>query len=470
MKTPIIDSLKILQRKNEISFHTPGHKGKDTLIEWTKYIPNIDTTELPGMDNLHNATGIIKESQQLAAKTFGALETIYSVNGTTGGIYIALAAITNPGDKILIQRDSHKSMYNASILNRLDIEYIYANYNEAHHMYTGVNPKSIELKLKEDPDIKVVAITYPNYYGICSDIKKIAEIVHNYDKILLVDEAHGSHFVFSDKLPLSSLEVHADITIQSTHKTLPSFTQTSMIHVGTHRVNIEKLKTMSSLYQTTSPSYLFMASLEAARAYMEGEGKGRLDRNIDIISYLTDTLQRIYGAYVFTGAEDDNTIYDKDITKILFGIKGITGTNLSRMLMEDYNIYLEMADFNYALALASLMNEKSDFEMLIKAVENIAKHGPNKSSSSINLHMPMSRIVLPVYEAFYSNKKAVALKESIGRVSSSFIIPYPPGIPLICPGEEITEELVDYITFSLSKGIDIIGLIGDNKEKIEIIE
>lgn len=468
MKMPIMNELKKLNAKKGVSFHTPGHKGKNTLIEWGRYIPSIDTTELPGTDNLHDATGVIKESQQLAAKAFGAKETIYSVNGTTGGIYIALSAVTNPGDKVLIQRDSHKAIYNGAILNRLDVEYIYTNYNKGYNIHTGIDPKTIERKLKEDPDIKVVAITYPNYYGICSDIKKIAKIVHNYDKILLVDEAHGSHFIFSDKLPLSALEVGADICIQSTHKTLPSFTQTSMIHVGTCRVNIEKLRSMSSLYQTTSPSYLFMTSLEVARAYMEGEGRQRLNRNIDIINELINRLQNVEGISVFTGDENDYTIYDNDITKILFGIDGITGTKLYKMLMEKYSIYLEMSNFRYVLALATMMNESKDFKKLIEALEDLAKDRYLDKMKYVNIHMPIPKVALPIHEAFYSNKKVVRLRESIGKISSSFIIPYPPGIPLICPGEKITEELIEYIEFSLNKNMEIIGLIGYNKEKIEV--
>ena len=205
MNTPILDRLNKLKKDNSISFHTPGHKGKNTLINWGDYIPYIDTTEIFGMDNLHDPKGIIKDSQDLAAKAFGAIETIYSVNGTTGGIYIALGGITNPGDKVLIQRNSHRSIYNGIILNRLNPEYIYPNYNKKHRLLTGIDPKALEAKLRQDKDIKVVVLVYPNYYGICSNIERIAEIVHKYNRILLVDEAHGRHFIFSEKMTISAL-------------------------------------------------------------------------------------------------------------------------------------------------------------------------------------------------------------------------------------------------------------------------
>ncbi len=470
MKTPILNKLMEIMDKERVSFHMPGHKGKSTLVQWEKLIPYIDTTELPGLDNLHDPTGIIKESQYLAAKTFGAKKTLYSVNGTTGGMYIALATLTRPGDKILIQRECHKSVYNGAILNKLRTEYIYTNYNRKHGLYTGIDPMEIESKLRNDPTIKVVVITYPNYYGICSHIEKIAEIVHRHNRMLIVDEAHGSHFIFSKKMPLPSLKAGADIAVQSIHKTLPSFTQTSMIHVGTDGVNIEKLNEMSSLYQTTSPSYLFMASLELARAYMEGEGKEKLNENIEHIYSLIESLRSVDKVKIFTGDEDDSTIYYRDITKILLGIEGLTGTQLSNILMDHYGIYMEMSDFNYSLALTSVMNEPDDFKELLYAVKDIASRVSEKPKTHEEPFIPKPIIELPIYEAYYSNKEEVSLKDSIGRISSTFVIPYPPGAPIICPGELITKELIDYIQFALDKGIEIIGLIGYNRGKIQVVK
>lgn len=469
MKTPILDRLKRLKDQGGISFHTPGHKGKNTLIDWQDYIPSIDTTEIAGMDNLHDPVGIIKESQELAAKTFGAKDTIYSINGTTGGIYIALGAASKPGDKVLIQRDSHRSVYNGIILNRLNVEYIYPNYNNKYGLITGVDPEDIESRLKRDKDIKVVLIVYPNYYGICCHIKKIAEIVDRYDRILIVDEAHGSHFKFSDKLPISALEGGADISVQSTHKTLPSFTQTSMIHLGTDRVDINKLRIISSLYQTSSPSYLFMASLEIARAYMDGEGIQRLDQTMDLICDIERELKEIDGIHIFTADEEDHTIYDKDRTKILIELYGLTGREIEKALRERYNIYLEMADSRYALALASLMNEKRDFSQLVKSLKDISKIQSYNESKDIVLGHIINIEVMPMYEAFYREKKIIDLEESIGQVCASFITPYPPGIPLICPGEQISAEFVDRIWYLIERDIEIIGFLGYNKRKIEVV-
>lgn len=470
MKTPVFDGLKSLMEENSVSFHMPGHKGKNTLIEWGKYIPYIDTTETEGVDNLLEPRGIIKESQELAAEVFGAKSTIYGVNGSTGSIYIALSTITKPGDKVLIQRNCHKAVYNAMILNRLNPIYMYPNYNEKHNVLTGLYPEEIEEILQEHQDIKAVVMTYPNYYGVCSDLEKIAQIVHKYNKILMVDEAHGPHMSFSDKLPMSALKAGADIVIHSTHKTLPSFTQTSMIHVGTDRIDLNKLRDRFSLYTTTSPSYLFTISNEIATAYMDGEGRERLDWSIDKVNEVIERLQKIDRVFVFTGDDFDETIKSKDNTKILFKIDGIRGSQVKKILRTEHNIRLEMSDYYYGLILTSLMNEEEDYEKLISAIEEIARTAPYEEINSVSIKMPTPNIVMNIAAAYYGKKELVDLEAAIGRVSAASVIPYPPGIPLIVPGEMITRELYDHIIMTMENGLEIVGLMGYNKDKIVVVE
>ena len=462
MKTPVLNALINLMEEDHISFHFPGHKNKNTLIEWGKYIPYIDTTETEGMDNLLEPRGIIKESQELAAKAFGAKATYYAVNGSTGSNYIAMATIAKPGDKVLVQRNSHKSMYNGMILNRLNPIYLYPNYNEKYHVLTGLYPEDIEQAILENPDIKAVIITTPNYYGVCSDIEEIVRVVHKYDKILMVDEAHGAHMVFSDKAPISAIQAGADIVIHSTHKTLPSFTQTSMIHVGTDRIDLNKLRDRYTLFTTTSPSYLFTLSNEIAAAYMDGEGREKLSQNIELIDKVIKRLNQIDRVFVFTGDKDDPTIHDKDNTKLLFRIDGIKGSKVKRILREKYNIRLEMSDYYYGLALTTVMNDEDDFEKLILAVEDIAKKEPYEELNKI--------MKMKIYDSYYAKKEVVNLKDSIGRISAASVIPYPPGIPLIVPGEEITQELYDHIMFIMENGLEIVGLMGYNKDQIVVIE
>lgn len=470
MKTPVFDGLKSLMEENSVSFHMPGHKGKNTLIEWGKYIPYIDTTETEGVDNLLEPRGIIKESQELAAEVFGAKATIYGVNGSTGSIYIALSAITKPGDKVLIQRNCHKAVYNAMILNRLNPIYMYPNYNETHNVLTGLYPEEIEEILEEHQDIKAVVMTYPNYYGVCSDIEKIVEIVHKYNKVLMVDEAHGPHMGFSDKLPISALKAGADIVIHSTHKTLPSFTQTSMIHVGTDRVDLNKLRDRFALYTTTSPSYLFTLSNEIAAAYMDGEGRERLDWSVNKVNQVIESLQKIDRVTVFTGDELDPTIKAKDNTKILFKIDGLRGSQVKKILRTEYSIRLEMSDYYYGLILTSLMNDEEDYEKLINAVEEIARTAPYEEINLVSINMPTPQVVMNMAAGYYGKKELVDLKASIGRVSAASVIPYPPGIPLIVPGEMVTREIYDHIIMTMENGLEIVGLMGYNKDKIVVVE
>ncbi len=470
LETPLLDGLKKYIEEDNISFHTPGHKGDKSLTNWTKYIPYMDLTEVEGLDNIHDPKGIILESQKLAASAFKAKETFYSVNGTTGGLYIALRAVTNPGDKILIQRNCHKSIYNGAILNRLNLTYVYPKYNEKYKLTTGIDPKDVEKYLEKYSDIKAVVITYPSYYGICSDIERIAEIVHKYDKILLVDEAHGSHFVFSEKLPKTALEGGADIVVQSTHKTLPSFTQSSMIHVGSHRIDIEKLKSVFSLYQTTSPSYVLMASLDVARAYMEKYGKEKLNLLISNIEFIKNNMDSKNRIFIFSGDREDKTIYDLDVTKILINIKGIIGSSLEKILRKEYNIQLEMSDYYYGLALTTVMNDKDDLNRLSFALEEIAQNRPYEKIFSFNIEMPTPKVRLPLWEAFDKEKTTLSLRESIGKISGSFVVPYPPGIPILCPGEEITEEIISKIEFLNQNHIEILGLLDYNRGKIEVIK
>ncbi len=470
MKTPVLDALKNLMEENSVSFHMPGHKGKNTLINWGEYIPYIDTTEVEGMDNLLEPRGIIQESQEHAAKVYGSKATYYAVNGSTGSIYIALATITKPGDKVLIQRNCHKAVYNALILNRLQPVYIYPNYNENHNVLTGLYPEDIDEALTENPDIKAVVMTYPNYYGVCSDVKAIADIVHKHNKILMVDEAHGPHMTFSDKLPISALEAGADIVIHSTHKTLPSFTQTSMIHVGTDRIDLNKLRDRYQLYTTTSPSYLFTLSNEIAAAYMDGEGRERLDKSIDKVNEVISRLQQIPRVEVFVGDSEDETIYDKDNTKILINIDGIRGSMVKKLLRTKYNIRLEMADFYYALILTSLMNEDEDYEKVIAAIEDLAKNAPYEEINWVNVKMPIPKVIMRPADAYYGKKEQIKLKDAIGRVSAAPIIPYPPGIPLIVPGEEITQEIYEHVLFLMDNGIEIVGLMGYNKDNVVVVE
>lgn len=470
MKTPVMNALKELVKEDSVSFHFPGHKGRLTNIDWAELMPMIDTTETRGMDNLLEPTGIIKESQEEAAKVFGAKHTIYGVNGSTGSNYIALSAVANKGDKILVQRNCHKSVYNSMILNELDPIYVFPNYNKEYELTTGVCPNEIEKILEEHPEITVVILTNPNYYGICSDIKTIAEIVHRDDKrILIVDEAHGPHIGLSDKYPDSAIVSGADIVIHSTHKTLPSLTQTSLIHVCSDRVDMNKLMDRYQLYTTTSPSYLFTLSNEMSVAYMADEGKKQLDENYEYLLDVRKRLGEIEGVTVLEMDPNDDTIFDLDICRITIDIAGYKGQELMSILYHDYNIRMEMSDYYNTLAVATVMNNKEDYETLIDAVKEIAGREKRKPIKDLTLDMPQPVISMSPAEAYFAHKKLVNIEDSIGEVAATSIIPYPPGVPLLASGELITKEIFDYLLFLLDNNINIVNLSEDRK-KIVVVD
>lgn len=462
MKTPVFNALKEKLDQNYISFHTPGHKGKNALINWAKYLPAIDTSEIQGMDNLLDPQGIIKESQDYAAKVYGTKATYYSVNGSTGSIHIALATISKPGDKVLVQRNCHKAVFNGIILNRLEPVYISPIYDEENKLTTVIDPDELDKKLKEHSDIRAVIITYPDYYGICSDIESIVDIVHRHGAILMVDEAHGSHFNFSPDLPKSAIDAGADIVVQSIHKTLPSLTQTSLIHVCSDKIDLDRLRKNYQLYMTTSPSYLFILSCEGAIAYMD-DNREKLNQHIDQVKNHIKRLESIEGVNVY---KRDN----KDITKILFSIHGYRGQELLEILHNEYRIDMEMADPYYLLALTSIMNQEEDFNRLYEAIKTIARNSSKQDQDFKLKPLPEPEMCYTPYDAYHMESEKISLDKSAARISAATIIPYPPGIPLIVPGEVLSHELLDYISWLKDLNIEISGLLGYNKDYIEVIK
>jgi lysine decarboxylase len=480
-RTNILSHLMKLSKRKMVSFHVPGHKNGKIFEKYYKtFINNInigklDITEIPEADNLHAPQGIIKEAQERAAEFYGAKHTFFLVNGTTSGIYAMIMATAKPGDKIIIPRDCHKSVINGIILGGMVPVYIRPEVNTELLLSMAVTPEAVEKALIDHPDTKAVVITYPNYYGICSDIKKIAEIVHRYDKILLVDEAHGAHLKLSDKLPLSSLDAGADIVVQSTHKTMPAYTQSSMLHVKSENIDLDKLRFMISLNQSTSPSYILMASLDMAITIAIEEGHFLMEKLIDNINYFYNELKELEGTTILSKDIIGRFgVKDLDITKLTVGMKdvGIDGITIEGTLRRKYNIQIEMANIYNILAVSSIANVKTDFERLVKALRAI--HDDRKVTRR-KVELPEYSFMIPEMkflprEAAYSSKKYIPFLESNGKVSGEYIIPYPPGIPLVCPGEVITEEIIEYVKILKHMGINMIGTSDEKLDSIKVLE
>lgn len=471
MKNTMYDNL-LKYKKTVYPFHMPGHK-LGRKIKYKNLI-DIDVTEVKGTDNLHNPSGIIKEAQQKAAKTFGADMTYFLVNGSTGGIISTISSICEDKDQILIARNSHKSVYNAILINNLEPIYIYPKVCDKNGIIGGINPNDIEQKLKENPRIKLVVITSPTYEGFISDIKKISDITHKYNKILMVDEAHGSHFKFHDYFPISSLDNGADVVIQSAHKTLPSLTQSAMLHVKGRRINSEKLQNTLSVFETSSPSYILMSSLDNCRELIDNNGIKLFSKYVNRLKIcrnkLNEELRNL--KLIDNKAVNDNYIFDIDYSKIVIDCTetNMTGTQLDQVLRDDYNIQVELSGINHIIAMTSIADTKYGFKRLVKALIEI----DNKLRK--NNIVDNKYDIIYKTQSCYTPKKAstmsttnILLLDSVGKVSGDFIIPFPPGIPLIIPGEVITRENINLINEYKKIGIEIMG-IDNNYKNINIID
>ncbi|MFT9497018.1 aminotransferase class I/II-fold pyridoxal phosphate-dependent enzyme [Anaerosolibacter sp.] len=481
MDQPIIlDQLLKHRKKGMVSFHVPGHKSgkiyeRFNYKNFTGQLLSMDITEIPGADNLHAPEEMIREAQERAAKFYKADQTFFLVDGTSCGIIAMLMAVANPGDKVIVPRDCHKSVIHGLILGNITPIYIQPEVWAEKGISMGVRPEAVEKALKECPEAKAVLITYPNYYGVCSDIEAIATIVHKYDKILLVDEAHGSHFNLSELLPIPALEAGADIAVQSTHKTLPAFTQASMLHVRSEKIDIHRLKVMLAMQQSTSPSYLLMASLDMARFIAESEGKFLMSHLLGHIEAFKSQVEQSGKIKILGKTEAEaHGAKSVDPTKILIDMinPGIQGTVLEELLRTKYHIQLELANINIALAVATIGNERNDFDRLAHGLLNI-KDGKGIAHKRIETPLysyQLPKMKLTPRQSIYMKKTTVDFTDSSGKISGEYIIPYPPGIPILCPGEELTTEVIEYTKALKKNGIQIIGLEDTTLQKINIIE
>lgn len=478
-KTPLFDALKEYVNRDTLPFHVPGHKnGIGADEEFLNFIGQnafkIDVTVFELVDSLHHPHGPIKEAQELAADAYGADHSFFSIHGTSGAIQAMVMSAVSANDKILVPRNVHKSVTSGIILSGATPVYMEPEIDKRLGLAHGVTPHTVEAALKENPDAKAVLIINPTYYGIATDIRKIADIVHGYDIPLLVDEAHGPHLDFSDKLPTSAISAGADICTQSTHKIIGALTQGSLIHVNGNRINPKRVQQIMNLLHTTSPSYILMASLDCARRQIALHGQELIDYAIELCTYTRNEINKIPGFYSF-GAEVLNTegCYSLDPTKLTISCRelGITGYELERILSEDYHIQMELADFYNVLAVGSFGDTKEGMERLLTALRQISKdYLGKKSATPTFLDIPaVPKQVLIPRDAFYSKHVTVPLKESIGKISAEFLLAYPPGIPILCPGEIITDEIIEYVNDLKRAKLFVQGTEDSNVENIKVV-
>lgn len=484
--TPIVNALRDYISHNIIRFHMPGHKGSEKAKnQFTDLIGSnifkVDVTNVPGMDDLHQPVGIIREAEDLAANAFGADRTYFLINGSSCGLQALVMTTCNPGDKILVPRNIHRSILSGIIFSGAVPIYYLPEYFIEFGIPAGTNPDTIQEELLKDPSIKAVLVVNPTYQGIVSDLQRIAAIVHTFDIPLLVDEAHGPHLRFNSKLPISALEHGADGVVHGTHKLLNSLTQSSMLHIHGRRINKERLEATLRILQSTSTSYLLMASLDAARAQWEEQGSVLLEETLHYSHMLRQGVAEISQLKTFgTEVIGRSGIFGLDTTKVTISFRslGVSGLWMEKALRDKYGIQVEMADFFSILLLITFGNSEKQVRQLLQALESLCaqtaycrpiEKGYDKIAD-INMYPDIPELVVTPRDAFISPTVSVPFASTVDMISAEIIACYPPGIPVLSPGEKISSDIIDYLSLMKDMGVHFQGCSDNSLETIRVLK
>ncbi len=441
-------------------FHMPGHKRTDFGMT-APY--QYDITEIDGFDNLHHPTGILQEAQHRAAQMYGAKASYYLVNGSSCGLLAAISGVTQKGDSILIARNCHKAVYHALLLRELKTHYIYPNLL-VEGLQGEIDPAAVEAALQQDAGIKAVVITSPTYEGIASDIESIATITHAHRIPLIVDAAHGAHLGFSDKFLKNAIQQGADVVIMSLHKTLPSFTQTALLHLNSDIVDEKQIEKYLRIFQTSSPSYLFMAGMEKCLRYVQQNSKNLFDA---YYGNLCDFYKQTADLKRLRVYQHDKTKSDIGKLIIFTGKTSMSGMELADRLRTNYQLEVEMATDHYVLAMTSIMDTPEGLGRLgqalqqIDATAEVVDNVTDKNNKVENLYRPYPKR-MEIYEAETYQSRECELTQAKGLISAGFISLYPPGIPILVPGEEISGSFLEDITKCQNLGLTVDGLTKEN--------
>ncbi|AHM55552.1 arginine decarboxylase SpeA [Peptoclostridium acidaminophilum DSM 3953] len=462
-----------ISQKGMTSFHVPAHNGGKLfkrlgIEEYEAGVLGIDMTELPGTDNLHNPQDVILQAQNAASRIFGSDESFFLVNGTTGGIYAAIMSCLDPGGKLIMDRNSHMSAYNACLLGRIDPVYAASRIDEKRGIPLPASEESIERAIKENPDAGAVFVTSPTYYGDCIDISRISKAAHKCGMVLIVDAAHGSHLGLSALLPPSAIKSGADMAVCSIHKTLGSFTQSSMLHVKGERADRERLRSLLRIFQSTSPSYLLMSSLEMAAHIYEKHGERLMGELLGYIYEIADVFKGFDNIKLYEGKASG---FDMTKLFVVTTATGVSGYEIEELLRENYKIQPEFSTPHGVLFVSTIGNGGSDFDALKAALFEIDKLRRCGSLPAIPQYPgAMPKAVASISSAFYMKKRLVPLEESKGCICGDYIIPYPPGIPLVAPGELIGDDVLEYVRAALHMGMHVNGVGTDENKSVKVIE
>lgn len=452
-RAPLFEAMKEYHKKGVIPFDVPGHKHGVGIKEMIDYFGpamlELDVNAMKSLDNICNPIGVIKEAEELAAKAYGAKHAFFLVNGTTSGVQTMVMSMCSPGDKIILPRNSHKSATTALILSGAVPVYIQPEVNESLGIAMGVSLDEIKVAIAEHPDAKAIFLINPTYYGAVSDLRAIVHIAHENGMAVLVDEAHGAHMRFHEDLPLEAMDLGVDMCAVSTHKTGGSLTQSSLLLLNEGFVDAKTVKTTLNLTQTTSASYLLMGSIDIARKQLATLGQEMLEKTLRLSRWARDEINKIPGLYAF-GKELIGTpgVFNFDETKLGVNVRklGLTGFEVYDILRDEYNIQAELGDMYNILAIISLGDTQESLTALINALKDIAlNYKLDREIGGKKEILKNPEVIVSPRDAYYSRKKIVKLEDAEGEVSGESIMAYPPGIPVVTPGERITREMIEYV-------------------------
>ena len=460
---PVLEALEKMKRARLVPFDVPGHKRGRGNVELTDFLGekclSVDVNSMKMLDNLCHPVSVIRDAEMLAAEAFGAKHAFFMVGGTTSAVQAMVMTACKRGDKIIIPRNVHRSAINAMILCGAIPVYVNPQMDHTLGISLGMSVADVERAIKENPDAKAVFVNNPTYYGICSDIKSIAKLAHDNGMLLLADEAHGSHLYFSDKLPIAGMHAGADMAAISMHKSGGSLPRRSILLIG-DRVSEGYVHQIINLTQTTSASYLLMVSLDISRRQMVLRGKEIIDRIIDLVQYARDEINAIGDYYAYSKELiNGDSIFDFDITKLSVYTRsiGLAGIEVYDLLRDEYDIQTEFGDIANLLSYVSVGDRPKDIERLVSALAEIRRNYRQTGRKMLKAEYISPKVICGPQEAFYGEKEALNIEETSGRVCSEFVMCYPPGIPILAPGEMITPEILDYIRYAKKKGCQMTG-------------
>ena len=475
-RAPIYEALERFRKMRVVPFDVPGHKRGRGNPELTALLGEncvqMDVNSMKPLDNLCHPISVIRDAEKLAAEAFHAAHAFLMVGGTTSAVQSMVLSVVKRGEKIILPRNVHRSVMGALVLCGAIPIYVNPACDEKLGIPLGMSVSDVKKAIEKHPDAKAVLVNNPTYYGICSDLRSIVKLAHENNMLCLADEAHGTHFYFGENLPVSAMDAGADMAAVSMHKSGGSLTQSSLILAGTAMTE-GHVRQIINLTQTTSGSYLLLSSLDISRRNLALRGKESFAKVIDLAEYARTEINAIGGYYAFSKELiNGDSIYDFDVTKLSVNTLdiGLAGIEVYDLLRDEYDIQIEFGDLGNILAYISIGDRIREIERLVSALYEIRRRF-SKSKSNLMSHEYIDpQVAVSPQEAFYADKESLPIRETEGRVCSEFVMCYPPGIPILAPGEKITKEILDYIEYAKEKGCSMTGPENPDIERLNVLK